>query len=81
MSTRSLTDVIQQMLEVIPSSEEELIIDLEYCLSSAQYSAPELMGLRWEHTAQVLYDRFGDDDFTESWQHELMRIWNPDYED
>ncbi len=73
---RNLIKVIESMLLAIPSSEEALIADLENVKSSTEYSAPELMGLRWETAADILEDSFPEkiEDFND-WQKKVANIW------
>lgn len=71
---RELHKVIQCMINVIPSDHTSLLESLEDLRSSALYSSPELKGMWWQETAEVLYDCFGDDDLS-GWQLEVVNIW------
>lgn len=74
--SRILTEVIDKMLLVIPASETSLIAALRSCRSSAEYTAPEMMGLRWEKTATALIGHFGEvPKINEPWEREVVDIW------
>lgn len=49
---RNLTDVIDQIVEVAPDLEKHFTSLRE----TIMYSAPELMGLRWNTAAEILND-------------------------
>lgn len=70
---RNLVTVIDQMLEVMPASERGFIEALNSARHSAIFSAPELMRLRWEITAECLEDYITVP--TECWQQQLVDIW------
>lgn len=75
---RDLCKVIENMLEVIPTTETGFIQGLKSCHSSAAFSAPELMGLRWERTVEVMQDYMPDNSDAhtwEEWQRQVIDAW------
>lgn len=73
---RDLTKVINQMLAVIPYTEVSLIRALESVQSSAAFSAPEIMGVRWKRCAEVLSHGIPvDPNRWLDWQREVILIW------
>jgi len=74
---RSLSLVIQQMLDVIPSSEEGLRTRLTGIYSSVLYAAPEIMHTFWLQAADALMDEIGSTP-SEEWHTAVINIWNPD---
>lgn len=56
---RDLSEVIGQLLSVIPESEVDLRADLVKIQSAAIYTAPELIGQRWRQAQLVLQDALG----------------------
>lgn len=75
---RNLLEVIDQMLEVIPETEEDLIISLKSNRRSAEFTSPETMSLRWDVTCETLKNELpvvdSIDDFNE-WQKKVYNIW------
>jgi hypothetical protein len=73
---RNLVTVIDQMLNVIPTENTSFIIALTSRRSSAEYSAPELMGLRWRSVSETLEDHIPQDaTIWTDWQKEVVKIW------
>jgi len=71
MSTdRDIISVIEQIKEV--SQLEEMNRSLDKIISSAQYSAPEAMYLRWETLSEVLSDFIEEP--TEPWHFKIFEI-------
>lgn len=70
---RSLTKVIDQILEVIPDSEIDVAYELLDLKSSAEYAAPELMSLWWRETADFLSENVTD--FSQDWQDRVFKIF------
>jgi hypothetical protein len=79
---RSITKVIDNMIELIPNEEEYFIATLRSLKSSAEYTSPETMGLRWHNVAIALCEEFGEDRPTEGWQFEVWKEWmGPNWSD
>ena len=81
---RNLVTVIDQMLNVIPTenaicnapSTPSFIAALRSRRDSVEYSAPELMRLRWESVAETLSDYISQDEtLWTDWQKEVVKIW------
>lgn len=45
---RNLPDVINNIIEVIPDSEDQLITELNELKESTMFTAPEAIGRKWE---------------------------------
>ena len=71
---RSLTEVIDKMLAVIPESEGDLRAELDKCKASAGFCPPEEMSRVWGRTTHTLIYGIGEP--TEPWQFEVRRIFN-----
>lgn len=76
---RELCKVIDEMLEVIPVSEDVLRSSLEAHRASAIYTAPESMGDRWGGVLQTLAGKMPreEQDFSE-WHKQVLEIWRGD---
>lgn len=81
---RELSEVIDQMLAVIPDHEDNLRAILESKRGSAIVSAPEQMHFWWRETAMELEDFFcvvvdGEPQPPKledgSWQQKVYNIW------
>lgn len=70
---RSLTKVIDQILEVIPNSEVDVAYELLVIKSSAAYAAPEMMSIWWRETADFLNENVTD--FSQDWQDRVFKIF------
>lgn len=70
---RNLIDVINEMLKVIPESEEALRKDLEYHKDSQSYRAPEDM-IQWKLTHKSLVEHMFP--VKEDWQWEVWSVWS-----
>ncbi len=73
---RKLSDVIGQLLEVTPESEEEFRSGLLEIKESLDYCPPEASAQRmwWRLTAELFEGRFKDEP-TEGWGKEAIDIW------
>ncbi len=72
MANRNIRKVIEQLLEVIPPSETELIKDIGFVTYNAGFRAPELMYLLWRDLAEVLNAHYRETD----WYLKLVDIFN-----
>lgn len=70
---RDLAQVIDQLLNVVPA-HLMLRNALEAEKASVLFSAPELMDLRWRHTAMVLEEHIPEE-LQEPWQKQVAAIW------
>lgn len=59
MSNRQITDVITQILKVIPEDEKDLRADLNWLSYDSMYKAPEQELGQWIFLAQMLTDHIG----------------------
>lgn len=71
---RDITEVIDKMLEKIPSEEAELRASLESVKYKAAYTAPEMARRHWADGAEILMRRFGEV-LDLPWQEEVCDIW------
>ena len=72
---RYLPEVLHQVLQEIPDTEELFIAELLDIQDSASYSAPEGMGLWWREANEVINEHI---EFTEDptgWQKAVVDIW------
>lgn len=74
MIRRECTNVIRQMLSIIPINEVEFINALNWNYEDASYKAPEET-IQWERTSQTLqkYIPFPP---TEKWQKDILCIFS-----
>lgn len=72
---RKLRDVINQILRVIPSTEEDIINEFNRILDSLNYSAPELEYMWWDESHRVILDCIADNNFTD-WKLEIVSIFS-----
>lgn len=73
---RKLDEVIDQIMEIIPVSEEHLRAGLEDIKDSYNYAPPENHSLWWIEAAMTLQDSFpkNDSDF-QDWHKKVISIW------
>lgn len=57
---RDLTEVLAQMLDLIPESEKDLRARLSYIRDSAFYTPPESMGGQWRFALDALIQYIGE---------------------
>lgn len=73
---RQLTDVIHQILVIIPAEEEELIAGLHRIRDSALFSPPESQGMWWREAAEHLVSFFPTENRFLAWHHQVANIWS-----
>ena len=73
MNTRICTDVIQQMLDIIPENNTELIKDLQWNYEDASYKAPEET-IQWIRTSHTLQKHITKP--TEEWEFNVLSIFS-----
>jgi len=73
MKRRICTDVIKQMIEVIPASEIDLISDLQWNYEDASFKAPEET-LQWRRTSATLQKHILE--LTQDWQFNVLSIFS-----
>lgn len=71
---RNLIKVIDEMLEVIPDTETDLIAQLRSVQKSARYAAPEMAGYWWRIGEDALMRTVPNP--TDGWQKRMAAIWN-----
>jgi len=71
---RDLTNVINDIIEVIPKSKECIVSTLEDIKDSVGFSAPELMYMWWEETHDALIDCISENP-TEDWEYQAWSIF------
>lgn len=69
MNRRICTDVIQQMLDIIPENNTELIKDLQWNYEDASYKAPEET-IQWIKTSQTLQKHISNP--KEDWEFNVL---------
>ncbi len=72
-SPRQLTDVIDQMLKVIPPEKDRLIAILKDLHSSADFASPENQLMWWKETMAALNQEIGKP--SAPWELEVQRIF------
>lgn len=72
---RKLTEVIDNMVDLIPNHEINFITELESMRSSAAYCAPEQMVQWWLAVAHLLEDELGEEAPTSGWEFEVWKEW------
>ena len=76
MYPRNIVDVINQVISVIPPEDgSSLITELLSMRESAEFSAPELIYLRWQTGAEWLALELGDPTNLNEWQQKVFNIW------
>ena len=75
MTDRKLVDVLDNMIDLVPSHEDVLVTELRRIRSSAAYCSPEMLGQWWSHTANFLWGWFGDEPPTQGWEFEVWKEW------
>ena len=71
---RDLTNVINKIIEIVPKSEEDIVLTLEDIKGSISFSAPELMYMWWEETHDALIDCISENP-TEDWEYQAWSIF------
>jgi len=71
---RYLPGVIDEILEEIPATEEQLRADLALVKDRLRYTAPEAMGPHWLACAAILAKRANDPRL--QWARNIHQIWN-----
>lgn len=72
---RDLTDVIDQIITVVPENQTSLIMELKDRKDSCFYTAPEAIVYRWGEVAKILYEELGDPPFDDDWKGEVLSVW------
>lgn len=78
---RNLFVVIDEIIKLIPDdhTEDVLISRLRSIQNSFNYTSPELIGLSWQRTAEVLMDSFGiKEELFSDWQKRIINLWMND---
>jgi hypothetical protein len=70
---RNIADVIDRILDVVPTEMISLRVQLDALKESAIFTAPEAMGRRWSMLADILTDALPTTS-TEAWQDKVGRI-------
>lgn len=83
MKTRHLPTVIDDMLRVIPAGKTIFIKHLKNIKEVSAFVAPEIMGLYWQKTSELLETnlQYWADIEKGSWQDRICKIWsnNPNW--
>jgi len=72
---RNLVNIIQQMIDEIPITEQDFINSLKDNQNSVSYAAPELMSMWWNEVVDTLWD-FIPETPTEEWQFKVLSIFS-----
>jgi hypothetical protein len=72
---RNLSDVIDQLLTVIPS-DHDVVPELKSIQQSAKFAAPEMLRNFWILTADALQEHLGPPDA--DWKREVQRLFKGD---
>lgn len=49
---RSIFDVINELISVVPETEEQFHVDLKWCWEDAAYKAPEIQWMAWDRLTE-----------------------------
>lgn len=71
---RNLSDVVDQMLEVIPTENESLINRLKAAKQSSLFAAPEMQSVFWNECFTSLVSEIGEP--VEDWQKKVAAIFS-----
>lgn len=71
---RNLRDVLDSIIEVVPSSETHTLAVLRDLQSSVSFSAPELITFWWNEVADALNDNLGFPD--SPWKLQIDEIFS-----
>jgi hypothetical protein len=74
-SSRNLCKIVEEMLEEIPTDQENFISSLKDNLSSVSYSAPEAIGFWWNQVYTTLQYYIPDKPI-EEWHFKVMSIFS-----
>ncbi len=66
MRSRKLSDVLDTVIQEIPEEFSGVLVDLRSLRQSVQYTAPELMRLRWIQLSEILNDGLPDPTSTDA---------------
>ncbi len=66
MRSRKLSDVLDAVIQEIPEEFPDVLVDLRSLRQSVQYTAPELMRLRWIQLSEILNDALPDPTSTDA---------------
>jgi len=72
MARRNCCEIINQMVEKIPTEKTELLKDLEWNLEDASYKAPEET-LQWNRTMNTLMKHIPEPKL--DWEFEVLSIF------
>ena len=72
---RKLTDVIDEILEIIPEQETDFINQLKDIHASVSCAPPELFGTWWSETYETLWSNIPPKP-TEYWQYKVLSIFS-----
>lgn len=70
---RECTEVIKQMLEIVPKENQPLIDDLMWNYNDASYKAPEEV-IQWERTSGTLQKHIVNP--KEDWEFQVLSIFS-----
>lgn len=73
---RDLSEVIEEMLSIVPNTEERLIGRLKDNLESALYSAPEVIGRWWNEVYHTLTEELFDGNINMDWKLKVLSIFS-----
>ena len=69
----TITDVLHDLERVAPCEHKP---SFQHLRSKIQYTAPELIALRWNQTYNLLVDITPQDDVAPAWVQQASEIWN-----
>lgn len=72
---RNLVTVLNEIIEVIPKENDEMINHLKHLRESASYSAPEVMYMWWNLVHESLLDYISDIP-KEEWEWKVFSIFS-----
>ena len=72
---RNLVNIIQQMIDEIPITEQDFINSLKDNQNSVSYAAPELMSMWWNEVHETLW-YFIPEKPNKEWQFKILSIFS-----
>lgn len=73
---RDIIKVITEMINKIPSTEIEFLSQLNNLIDSCKYTAPEMIGLRWEQLTEIVNEYIVvEPESLNEWQRNVISIF------
>ena len=70
---RDLFKLVNDIIEVTPDYETDMILELHNVKKSIPYTAPEIMIIRFQEVSRIVNDHIKD--LNEPWKNHVVWIW------